>query len=271
MDALALLCNLHANGPTTMRRLARAGLTRLEQISEVSADELAEILDGPPSHALRFIAEAEQLLRRGAVGILEPEEPLERTEIRAGEPAMEFTNPREMDDVSPATAEVTAEATPEASAGATTEASAGATTEASAGASDETTVRVATPVTSVTSLPADENMLHPGLLEGLDDVLCRKLLGQGVRTLRALHDTAGLSLARRIDLPLTQLLDLKYEAQNALRATLHPPVTTAQRLPTRPRMATERATERGTEQPLSSAFAKNDPAGDAPSVSGPFV
>lgn len=255
MDALALLCNLHANGPTTMRRLARAGITRLDQISAVTVEELAESLNGPPSHALRFIAEAEQLLRRGAVGILEPEEPLERTETRAGEPVVEFTNPGEMDAVSPDTAAVTAEVT------------AGATLEASA----ETTVRVATPVSSATSLPADENMLHPGLIEGLDDALCRKLVGQGVRTLRALHDTAGLSLARRIDLPLTQLLDLKYESQNALRATLHPPVTTAQRLPTRPRMATERATERAIEQPLSSAFAKDDPAGDAPSVSGPFV
>ena len=225
MDALALLCNLHANGPTTMRRMGRAGITRLEQIPGIAVDELAELLNGPPSHARRFIAEAVALARRVGEGLLEPEEPLEMTEAQAPAPVMEVTLPQEAPPL---------------------------------------------PLPSAMSPPEDdeeEEVLRPGLLEGLDDLLCLKLLGQGVRTLRALSETAGLNLARRIGLPLTQLLDIQYDAQRALRATLHPPVTTAPKIPLLPRTATERA----IEQTRTPALTRSVPEGDAPSVSGPFV
>ena len=64
MDGLALLCTLHADGPSTLKRLRRAGLAGLDELLEQPAPELAELLDVSPPAARRMLREARLLSQR---------------------------------------------------------------------------------------------------------------------------------------------------------------------------------------------------------------
>ncbi|MFN0244056.1 MAG: hypothetical protein ACKVWV_14290 [Planctomycetota bacterium] len=74
MDALALLCTLHADGPTTLRRLRQVGCSTIQSVEKLPLEQLAEILAGSPAAARRFCREARALQERCAVGWLEHEE-----------------------------------------------------------------------------------------------------------------------------------------------------------------------------------------------------
>ena len=43
MDAMALLCTLHADGPTTLRRLREAGCDSIERVLRLDPDRLANV------------------------------------------------------------------------------------------------------------------------------------------------------------------------------------------------------------------------------------
>lgn len=64
MEALALLCTLHADGPTSLRRLRRAGCDSLESLERMAPDELAGVLEVPPAVARRLGREARGLSSR---------------------------------------------------------------------------------------------------------------------------------------------------------------------------------------------------------------
>lgn len=64
MDALALLCTLHAEGPSTLKRLHAAGCRSLAEIESAGHERLAQILDLPPAGARRFLREARNLEQR---------------------------------------------------------------------------------------------------------------------------------------------------------------------------------------------------------------
>jgi hypothetical protein len=64
MDALALLCNLHADGPTTLHRLRRGGCESLPRLVELEADALMAISGWELRTAERFLREAELLADR---------------------------------------------------------------------------------------------------------------------------------------------------------------------------------------------------------------
>jgi len=74
VDPLALLCNLFAEGPSTLRILHRAGIRTLANVLATSDWALAEILGGSPSAARRFLREAARLARGAAGRLLEAEE-----------------------------------------------------------------------------------------------------------------------------------------------------------------------------------------------------
>jgi len=61
VDLLALLCNLYAEGPATLRVLRRAGIRTLPNVVATSDWALAEILGGSPAAARRFAREAARL------------------------------------------------------------------------------------------------------------------------------------------------------------------------------------------------------------------
>jgi len=61
MDTLALLCNLHADGPTTLRRLQGIGCCTIDDLQDVSVLELASALEADPELARRFAREGRLL------------------------------------------------------------------------------------------------------------------------------------------------------------------------------------------------------------------
>lgn len=64
MDAMALLCTLHADGPATLKRLRQSGCTTLEALATLDAERVAAILASTPASARRLQREAESLRAR---------------------------------------------------------------------------------------------------------------------------------------------------------------------------------------------------------------
>jgi hypothetical protein len=74
MDAMALLCMLHADGPATLKNLRQAGCSSLEAIEAMDEERLARLLGSPPAAARRFAREARHLRERLGQGLLDREE-----------------------------------------------------------------------------------------------------------------------------------------------------------------------------------------------------
>ncbi|HIG86848.1 MAG TPA: helix-hairpin-helix domain-containing protein [Planctomycetes bacterium] len=68
MEALALLCTLHADGPSTLKRLRRGGCNSLRAVEDLPAEELARLVGISASTARRFVREATNLRQRLAPG-----------------------------------------------------------------------------------------------------------------------------------------------------------------------------------------------------------
>jgi hypothetical protein len=64
MDTLALLCNLHADGPATLQRLRREGCESLGSLVLLEAAELSLSLDWSEGNSTRFLREAFLLAER---------------------------------------------------------------------------------------------------------------------------------------------------------------------------------------------------------------
>jgi hypothetical protein len=62
VDPLALLCNLYAEGPATLRVLHRAGIRTLSNVTATRDQALAELLGDSPAAARRFAREARRVL-----------------------------------------------------------------------------------------------------------------------------------------------------------------------------------------------------------------
>jgi len=185
MDAMALLCNLQADGPATLRKLHELGCHSLDDLERVPVFELSNMLGSDAAFAQRFIREGRTLSQR--LGTSEPE-PEEARVMMPGTAAAE-TAPAPIGARAPVT-----------------------------GRSDE-------PLAMRTPRPAELPVLNhrfkplpsqpagarlrAGLLEGLDDGWCRDLIGQGVLSIETLIESPGLALARAIGRPFPKLLDLQ--------------------------------------------------------------
>jgi len=75
VDELALLCNLYAQGPGTLRVLHRAGIRTLGNVCATSDWALAELLESTPAAARRFLREAVFRLRDRGEPLLQAEDP----------------------------------------------------------------------------------------------------------------------------------------------------------------------------------------------------
>ena len=73
MDGLALLCNPHADGPVSLRRLRRSGVQTLRELARVPESSLASVLHASPTLARRLQHEADALDERLLERPLEPE------------------------------------------------------------------------------------------------------------------------------------------------------------------------------------------------------
>ena len=74
MDPLALLCNLYAEGPSTLRVLRRAGIRTPQNVLATNDWALAELLGTSPSIARRFAREAERLTDAATARMFDLEE-----------------------------------------------------------------------------------------------------------------------------------------------------------------------------------------------------
>jgi hypothetical protein len=74
MDSLALLCNLHGDGPETLRRLRRAGVSDLRTLFALGLEGVEPLLGRDRSAASRFLREARLLEQRQVLA--DAEEPL---------------------------------------------------------------------------------------------------------------------------------------------------------------------------------------------------
>ncbi|MDG1490871.1 MAG: hypothetical protein P8R43_03200, partial [Planctomycetota bacterium] len=74
MDALALLCTLHADGPSSLKRLRSRGCADLSTLLSRTPDALAEDLSIERPAARRLIREGRLLADRVGVSALEVEE-----------------------------------------------------------------------------------------------------------------------------------------------------------------------------------------------------
>jgi hypothetical protein len=188
MDEIALLCNLHADGPTTLRVLRRAGLRTLPQVSTVDVRKLADTLGVSPSFARRFAREARLLAgRMGAEGL-----DVEETAPNAAVESLRSTEALPPEPV--AREPIARELTPSPKS-----------------APERPTIVAST-----------GTRLVGGMIAGLDRQACDRLVAHGIRTLEELAVAPGLALARRLEMPLPRLFDLQYLAQQRINA----PVTT---------------------------------------------
>jgi len=192
MDGLALLCNLFADGPLTLRRLRAAGVRRLAELEHVEPARLSEWLHASPAQAREFTEEARRLSRRigdepppqaGFVGarahepsaIALPEPSL----APPGEPIRELPRPIVL---APVAREIARESQ--------------------------------APPTPALAMPDPPGTpLRTGLLPGLDAPAVASLAQFNVRTIQALAESAGLSLSRRTGIPYSSLLALAREAR----------------------------------------------------------
>jgi hypothetical protein len=99
MDALALLCNLLAEGPATLRILRREGVKTVSDVETQSPERLASLLSTSSAGARRFAGEARMLAARMGTAPLEREEdmPIGTTVPPADLSALEYQrtgNPR---------------------------------------------------------------------------------------------------------------------------------------------------------------------------------
>ena len=74
MEALALLCTLHADGPATLKRLRGVGCRSLADVHTFESTELAELLELTPAAARRFGKEARLLGDRVTIDLPDREE-----------------------------------------------------------------------------------------------------------------------------------------------------------------------------------------------------
>jgi hypothetical protein len=187
MDGLALLCNLFADGPVTLRRL-RPHVRDLAMLEETPAEDLATWIQCSVPQARVFAEEAAILRHR--IGE-EATAPVAQTPP-AAEPAPSFAGfgmrPVEEPLAVPAAREDASVQNPGA-------------------------VRVATLPSESEQGDLGLTLLRAGLLPGLDALACSRLGDCGVRTVRALAEGAGLTLARRSEIPYSRLLGLARAAR----------------------------------------------------------
>ncbi len=108
MDPLALLCNLHGDGPATLHRLRRSGCDTLAGLGGRPPSELAPVLGWEEARAQRFLREADHLSQRLGENLLDDDEPapeppeeapvLADEDLDEGETAYDFEVELELDE-----------------------------------------------------------------------------------------------------------------------------------------------------------------------------
>lgn len=225
MDALALLCTLHADGPTTLRRLRQVGCSTIQGVEALPIEQLAEILAGTPAAARRFCREARALHERCAVGWLEHEE-LATASAPAAQPFLAEASSSASVQSAPTPASTFASHESDLAIGEReildrvlrawrerdAHEPAAATTEA---AFAIVAAEVATAAVTESCASASHDALFPGAVDGLSDEIVETLRAHGVRTLAELARCDALVTAQATDLGYTRVARLRALAERA--------------------------------------------------------
>jgi len=205
MDALALLCTLHADGPTTWRRLRENGCRSLPELARFEAEELALILGGSAAGARRFLREARHLGERAGTSLLEREEPAAKAaaEVNAPVPAEveELALPTRdqeiVDNVLRAWREQDTRASEEP---------------------QQSRPEVPSEPEVVVIPFAGQQALEANLIDGLSESACESLRAEGVHSLELLLEADLGQLALRSGLGYSRLYRWRSLAERRLRA-----------------------------------------------------
>jgi hypothetical protein len=201
MEALALLCTLHADGPATVKRLRNDGCSSLEQLEAYDAAHLADLLGVAPAVARRLGKEARVLRSRLGLGGAE-DGLLDREE--APEPLVRATR-----DPLPGAA-------PGPSALERGDRALVARVLGRWAAEDELSRAPALPDAAPAAEPARAPRALPaGALEGLDAALAAQLAEAGVHTLPELAEVDCRALAKATGQSFPRLRRLQFLARRA--------------------------------------------------------
>jgi len=246
MDAMALLCMLHADGPSTLKSLRQAGCSSLESIEGMEEERLSRLLGGPTAAARRFAREARHLRERlGADhpggGILDREESVVETlppplaALEDVRPAMTDPVAADFVDVDGADEEAAVaeqgevadpfdealeawrtldqeDALPEPGP-----VEPRARPEYEFGSELSTAIReLAGSASSPATSSIDGTRLVPGALDGLDPELCLELAAAGFETVESLADSDPLRLAESLGIAYGKLWRLGCIARRTL-------------------------------------------------------
>lgn len=291
MDALALLCNLHGDGPATLAALRAEGASDLAGLERLSDERLEELLGGAAPSVGRFRREARLLIER--IGEADEDEVQRREPAPqvaapsssvpsdlihpANEPEPERFElqdearhevlpdpelpelPGEPDPAPAATPEPARDLVPHGVPSATTLVTPAVRPEPAAPAGDHDPV-----VTAVLGLwnhldsgprMADNGTLAESRLDGLRPEEVVLLAQAGIRTLNELAEADTLRISKRIAISFTHLDHLRFLARKLLRSSGSPAPSV------QPAVAAEPA-----EQPADVELSQPDlPAG------GPFA
>jgi hypothetical protein len=221
MDALALLCNLHADGPATLQILRKVGCDTLADVVEAKVEELGSHLEMTPRAAKRFQREAGILVTRLDGELLEP---LRREEIGEASPPRSFLPGNEAGE--------TVEAVEAVESGETGEGSARPPLDEVEGSGSPETDEAGVP--DGDSEGASRFPLVPGAFEELTGGLTEKLLREGIETIGDLVDGDPLTLSGKIGIGYTRLLRLQFQARRHLRALDGAPIRDVELVPPPP-------------------------------------
>ena len=240
MDALALLCTLHADGPATLKRLRARGYSDLVTLIQRSSADLSADLGVEPAYGRRLLREAKLLaVRVGAEGLEAEEAPPVATTAPLGESgvaepmpptiSIERAHAGEMGSTLDASdrslvdrivgqqpaaelAEIPAAEIPNAE---------------TPGTAFQEPVRQPVHVPMPAPEPAPEVAEEPGLftagtLPGLDAELVADLHASGIRSLSDLASAESLALTRSLGITFAQARRLGFLARRAAAAVEAP-------------------------------------------------
>lgn len=231
MDTLALLCNLHADGPATLHRLRRAGCESLAALCRLEAGALASRLEWNERTAERFLREASLLAERVQEdepvggGLEAPAFELEALLVEdlddsAAEPEEEDEDAELEEEAEEDLEEVAAQA---AAPQERVDAVLGAWRELDRVAPPSEPGEFVIPRPA----PAPDLALDAVELEGLTPRLVARLAELGVTRLRQFAEARELDLARALPLGFTRLKHLQFGARQRLAALPAVPATLA--------------------------------------------
>lgn len=196
MKNLALLCNLHADGPTTLAVLRRDGCEGLAALLEYDVRDLARLLDWDDPRAERFLREGSELSER-LHSLLEPEVPEEE----------------EWEEDAEEEAELAEDEEPEGSD------TRRRVLEAWRGLDETQPPEPPTPfvLPRPERVPRGATSLRALGLAGVAPELLRALAELGVTTAEELEERAPLELARALCTGVTRVLRLRFLVRRATR------------------------------------------------------